>query len=146
MAVLTSNASDAQRLVALKYVVHLVADVHQPLHAGHADDRGGNRYQLQAFGNGSNLHALWDSGLLHERRETAKALVHRLQTLPASPQAQDLDLSHAARASCQILEMPGFYPPHRLPGDYATHFAPLLDQQLTLAAARLAGWLNRALQ
>lgn len=38
---------------------HLVADVHQPLHAGYLDDKGGNKYQLQVFGRGSNLHALW---------------------------------------------------------------------------------------
>ena len=145
MAVLGSNAPDIQRLVALKYVVHLVADVHQPLHAGHADDRGGNLYQLQAFGNGSNLHAVWDTGLLRERNETVKALVRRLQALPASTLAQDLDLSSAARASCQIVDKHSFYPPRNLPDDYATHFAPILDQQLALAAARLAGWLNRVL-
>ncbi len=145
MAVLASNAGDAQRLVALKFVVHLVADVHQPLHAGHADDRGGNRYQLQAFGSGTNLHALWDSGLLRERNDTAKALVHKLQSLPSSTLAHDLDLTHAARESCSIVDKPGFYPPHILPDDYATRFSPLLDRQLELAAARLAGWLNRAL-
>jgi hypothetical protein len=56
--------SQAEQLEALKYVVHLVADVHQPLHAGFADDRGGNTYQLQAFGRGTNLHAVWDSQML----------------------------------------------------------------------------------
>jgi len=41
-AVLTSTAADAEKLVALKYLVHFVGDVHQPLHAGYADDKGGN--------------------------------------------------------------------------------------------------------
>ena len=63
-AVLASSASDEARLSALKYVVHFVADVHQPLHAGFADDRGGNTYQLQAFGRGTNLHAVWDTALI----------------------------------------------------------------------------------
>jgi len=57
-AVLASNAPDEARLKALKHVVHFVADVHQPLHAGFADDAGGNTYQLQAFRRGTNLHAL----------------------------------------------------------------------------------------
>jgi len=48
----------------LKYVVHLVADVHQPLHAGFADDRGGNRFQVQSLGRGTNLHAVWDVDLV----------------------------------------------------------------------------------
>jgi hypothetical protein len=47
--ILASTAADEVRLRALKYLVHLVADVHQPLHAGYGEDRGGNSYQLQAF-------------------------------------------------------------------------------------------------
>ena len=39
-------------------------DVHQPLHAGYADDRGGNKYHVRVFGRGTNLHALWDTGLI----------------------------------------------------------------------------------
>ncbi len=61
---LASTATDEVRLRALKYLVHLVADVHQPLHAGYGEDRGGNSYQLQAFMRGTNLHAFWDSGLI----------------------------------------------------------------------------------
>jgi len=45
-AILHSDASSERRLKALKYLVHFVADVHQPLHAGFGDDRGGNRYQV----------------------------------------------------------------------------------------------------
>ena len=62
--ILASTATDEVRLRALKYLVHLVADVHQPLHAGYGEDRGGNSYQLQAFMRGTNLHAFWDSGLI----------------------------------------------------------------------------------
>ena len=65
-AVLSSKAPDAARLKALKYLIHFVADVHQPLHGGFADDRGGNQFQVQAFGKGTNLHALWDSGLIDQ--------------------------------------------------------------------------------
>lgn len=57
-----TDAADDMRLSDLRYVVHLVADVHQPLDARYADDRGGNTYQLQAFGRCTNLHALWDTG------------------------------------------------------------------------------------
>ena len=65
LELLASPAPGEERLVALKYVVHLVADVHQPLHGGFADDRGGNGFQIswKSLERGSNLHALWDSGL-----------------------------------------------------------------------------------
>jgi hypothetical protein len=44
-----ASSRGQDQLKALKYVVHLVGDVHQPLHAGYADDGGGNTYQLQAL-------------------------------------------------------------------------------------------------
>ncbi|HET6430847.1 S1/P1 nuclease [Dyella sp.] len=58
------SAAPAARLEALKWVVHFVGDVHQPLHAEDDDDKGGNTVQVQFFGRGSNLHAVWDGGVL----------------------------------------------------------------------------------
>jgi hypothetical protein len=66
LQLLARGGDDIERLKALKWVVHLVADVHQPLHAAFGDDRGGNTFQVQAFGRGSNLHAVWDGGLISQ--------------------------------------------------------------------------------
>jgi len=74
--VLASKASDDKRLLALKYLVHFVGDVHQPLDAGYGDDRGGNSYQIQAFGHGSNLHVFWDSCLIKVSEEDTETLRH----------------------------------------------------------------------
>ena len=54
----------AQRAEALTYVVHIVGDVHQPMHAGHVGDKGGNDIKMTYRGKDTNLHSLWDSGLL----------------------------------------------------------------------------------
>lgn len=48
----------------LKYLVHLVGDLHQPLHVGGKNDQGGNRVRLQWFGQSSNLHRVWDSEMI----------------------------------------------------------------------------------
>ena len=69
-----ANLPPVDRLIALKYVVSLVADVHQPLHcesnfASHpapVGDRGGNDVHLVYFGHSTNLHALWDGGILEK--------------------------------------------------------------------------------
>ena len=65
------RASRRTRNEALKWVIHLVGDIHQPLHAGNRGDRGGNRVQVSFFGErdnppyGSvNLHAIWDVHML----------------------------------------------------------------------------------
>ncbi|HEX5304855.1 MAG TPA: S1/P1 nuclease [Dyella sp.] len=61
------SAAPAERLEALKWVVHFVGDVHQPLHAEDNDDKGGNTVQLQFFGRGTNLHSVWDGGVLRHQ-------------------------------------------------------------------------------
>jgi hypothetical protein len=53
-----------RRRQALAFVLHLVVDLHQPLHVGRAQDRGGNRIRVSFEGRETNLHQLWDSGLL----------------------------------------------------------------------------------
>lgn len=74
------TAPVAVRREALKFVVHFAGDIHQPLHAGYRDDRGGNRYQVQFEGEGSNLHRVWDSGLLRTRGLDWIAYTHALDT------------------------------------------------------------------
>lgn len=54
---------EAQAL-ALKMIVHFVGDLHCPMHMGHKTDLGGNRWQVQYFNEGKNLHSVWDSGLI----------------------------------------------------------------------------------
>lgn len=62
-AVLT-GAADGDRAEALKFIVHFVGDMHQPLHVSFKDDRGGNNIKVTFFGRGSNLHKVWDSGII----------------------------------------------------------------------------------
>ncbi|THD65658.1 S1/P1 Nuclease [Robertkochia marina] len=50
----------------LKLLVHFIGDLHQPLHIGRADDRGGNNIQLRWFSRGSNLHRVWDTQMVEQ--------------------------------------------------------------------------------
>ena len=142
-AILASNAPDTERLLALKYVVHFVADVHQPLHAGYADDRGGNGYQLQAFDRGTNLHALWDSALIRNWPGGVPALE---VAVAAEPVTADGTSQSWAEDSCKVVGDPGFYPAGRtLQPAYVDQWSAPLKQRLALASRRLAGVLNRSL-
>lgn len=144
LEVLASGSPDEKRLQALKYVVHFIADVHQPLHAGYADDRGGNSYQLQAFMKGSNLHALWDVGLIRSLDQPVDALTSRLQLQSIPVEARILEVSQAAEESCKIVGTPGFYPERKIGADYVERFVPVMELRLVVAGARLAALLNRA--
>src|SRR5262249_55712110 len=52
------------RRFALRFLVHLVGDLHQPLHVGDNHDRGGNDTQVRWFDQGSNMHRVRDSGII----------------------------------------------------------------------------------
>jgi hypothetical protein len=127
-------------------VVHLVGDLHQPLHAGYAEDKGGNQYQLQAFMQGSNLHALWDSGLIRNLNEDAGAMTTRLLAQRLPGQATEVSAARIAEESCRIVGTAGFYPERKVGVDYVERYTPVMEQRLLLAGARLARLLNQALR
>lgn len=53
---------------ALKSLIHLVGDIHQPLHVGNGTDRGGNDLKLKFFYEKSNIHRVWDSGMIDKQQ------------------------------------------------------------------------------
>jgi len=140
--ILKSDAPDLQQLQALKYLVHFIGDLHQPLHLGYLDDRGGNQYQIQAYKRGSNLHALWDSGLIKFVSDDPKVWVERLSLKPLPARVNVIDPVRVAEESCRIVATPAFYPDRKVEAPYVDRWTPVMEQQLTLAGARLARVLN----
>ncbi|PCH76514.1 MAG: S1/P1 Nuclease [Flavobacteriaceae bacterium] len=53
------------KAIYLKMLVHLIGDLHQPLHVGRGEDKGGNTIQVQWFKKGTNLHRVWDSDMIN---------------------------------------------------------------------------------
>lgn len=143
LQILGSNASSEKRLIALKYLVHFVGDIHQPLHAGYKDDRGGNTYQLRAFMRGSNLHAFWDSGLIKSLAEGPIQLATRLA---GNGPATAWTVPQAAEESCRIVAEPGFYPGRMVDGVYIGQYIPVMENRLALGGFRLAELLNKLLK
>jgi len=152
VAVLADRSrSDVVRLEALKFVVHFVGDVHQPLHAGSRHDKGGNAWQVRFDGRGSNLHRVWDSGLLASRGLRAPAYARLLEAQPGWA-SQDADGADAAayaqwaQESCRITALPGFYPQtRRIDAAYVRAERPVAEQRLRVASRRLAAVLDAAL-
>lgn len=60
------NSSDEDKSFHLKMLVHFVGDLHQPMHIGQREDKGGNTIQVQWFGKGTNLHAVWDTKMIED--------------------------------------------------------------------------------
>lgn len=140
----------AQRREALKWVVHFVGDVHQPLHAGFGFDRGGNDFQINFQRTGWNLHSVWDSLILESTKLDWQGYRQRIAETTfsdeAAARARELSPRRWAEESCEIVHREDFYPPrHKITRAYLDAHRPLADERLKLAAARLAGVLNEAL-
>ncbi|MCD9033750.1 S1/P1 nuclease [Luteimonas sp. Y-2-2-4F] len=152
-AILGDTAQPAEaRRQALKFVVHFVGDTHQPMHAGYARDRGGNTVQVNQpdgtpDGYGTNLHALWDSGLFRGMEEREAAQRARLLGPSPGPVAADAgDPAAWAEAACRIATTEGVYPPRpRIDGRYIATWRPIAERQIALGGSRLAALLNASL-
>jgi hypothetical protein len=64
---------------ALRYLIHFVGDVHQPLHTISDADLGGNCEQITPFNEAKNLHALWDGGIIASLHESDVRLADNLE-------------------------------------------------------------------
>lgn len=154
------HADVSQRREALKFLVHLVADAHQPLHAGGREDKGGNRFQVSlrtdlpppAFARdryaggvmGTNLHAVWDYYLLATPRLSEPAYADRLDAMPPPRDLLGADPSAWAVESCRLAAVA--YPPkHGMDHVYLDEQRPRAERQIQLAAFRLAHLLDTTL-
>jgi hypothetical protein len=138
---------DRERLEALKYVAHLVGDVHQPLHA--SQDGGG---QMVVWNNKTvYLHILWDvtilAGTYPNPDLLAPVVAQRFQPLTAcgSPEKWANESHHIAKTFVFSALGPDHRPPIKISDDYAGKALPMIEERVTLAAMRLSCVLNGAL-
>jgi hypothetical protein len=133
------------RAEALKFLTHFVADVHQPLHAGRRPDKGGNEFQINLDGEGTNLHSVWDYHVLASARRDFDGWIAALD--PMRVPANGLAASRWAEASCALTNADGFYPrrPGKLPDGYLDRHRPLAQQRLREAASELARLIEASL-
>lgn len=75
----SKNFSKHDEAFALKCLIHILSDVHQPLHVGNGTDRGGNDVKLKWFGRNSNLHQIWDTDMINGERWSAVELAQELE-------------------------------------------------------------------
>ena len=147
-------APPRQRLEALKFIVHLVADIEQPLHCADNGDRGGNEVHVEFEGRSTNLHAVWDSGILAAARisdERAFALSLARSIAPKEAElwrggtpADWANDSYGVAARLIYGEWP--HGPGALPASYEQAAIYVVDVQLEKAGLRLAALLNVALK
>jgi hypothetical protein len=147
------NVSSYDRLEALKFLVHFVADIHQPLHASNKADRGGNDVRVEFDGRRTNLHAIWDTGILAtavqygDERRYALELARQMNeggTAPSRHSSPSDWANESYRIAADVIykKLPN---DGILPSSYAADMLPIVQDRLQRAGVRLADLLNKTL-
>jgi len=152
------KASLADKQLALRFVVHLVGDLHQPLHAGKCCDKGGNEVKVKWFGRDQNLHSVWDTSLVDDEQLSFTELAAKLLRHTSNEDVirwWDINPRDWVSESAQIRET--VYPamPAKDAKDekvqpavpelsyaYVYKFTPVMERRLKQAGVRLAAYLN----
>lgn len=137
-------ASMDDKRLALRFVVHIIGDLHQPLHAGGGNDRGGNDMKVSWFGRSTNLHSVWDSAMIEQRSLSYSELADWLARAITPQQIiawNDRDPNSWIRESIALLKT--IYPTDTsLSWDYAYQHRLELDDRLKRGGIRIAAYLN----
>jgi hypothetical protein len=141
------TAPKLERTRALKWLTHLIGDLHQPLHVGRGDDHGGNDVVVLWFNEPTNLHSVWDSKFIDESRLSFSELADLVDT-STPEQVRDWQAgkpidwaleSQQLRAACYE------FGDRKLGYRYIHDQWPTVQRRLAQAGVRLAGELNRLL-
>ena len=136
-----------KKLLYLRMLIHICGDIHQPLHVGQLEDRGGNNIRLQWFGENTNLHSLWDEKLIESQKlsytEYVKSINHTTKTLRNQWQQQPMNewfYESYTLAGKLYASVSG--PEPKLGYRYNFDHVDMLNNQLLKGGIRLAGLLN----
>ena len=136
----------ADKVFYLKLLIHIVGDVHQPLHVGRLDDLGGNKIKVSWFFASSNLHRVWDEQLINFQQlsYTEYATVINRTTLIQRNALQKQNLKMWIYDSYQSAEKiyADIKPDEKLDYLYNFKFIDTVNQQLLKGGVHLAGLLN----
>ena len=138
------EASVDEKALALRFIVHIIADLHQPLHVGNGEDRGGNDFEITWFGERSNLHRAWDSHLIESKELSYTEMTDWLGAKIGAAEFRAWSTPDPmvwVAESADIRER--IYPDDRdLRWDYGYKWTDTLYTRLQQAGVRTAAYLN----
>ena len=145
-ALKSGSLEEAQEIEYLKMLVHLVGDLHQPLHVGRGDDKGGNDIDVFYFNQKTNLHSVWDTKMIEGKNLSFTELARHLNERADKDtiaKLQSADLAEWLQEAQSFRPMVYDIPENkRLFYDYGYKYFYVVEDRLFAAGIRLAGILN----
>lgn len=148
------HAAPVVRREALRFLIHFVADVHQPLHDVDNNDRGGNRIYVELGRDRTNLHHIWDTQVVQALGEDEDEIAAELDHAVTRQERKEWDTGTPVDWANQAhtIARDAIYPAMggrnhvRMPPNYPRLAEPLTRLQLSRAGIRLAWILNTTLK
>lgn len=144
----SKESTTEQKQLALKIIIHLVGDLHQPMHMGHRTDLGGNKWLVNHFNRSTNLHSLWDTQMI----ESGHSWSHTEWTEELNRISKN-EIKNVCKGSIDdwaketlaiATDIYNSTPEKsRLSYDYHAKWTPIVEQQLLHGGLRLAFLLNQ---
>ena len=143
----SGELSAEEEKAQLMMLIHIVGDIHCPMHAGHKRDRGGNGTKVKFFGNQKKLHSVWDSEIVESAhkwsysewqyqvdRATPKQQQAYMQGTPNDWIEETVILANMVYESASEVDNMSY--------DYVAEFAPIIEEQFLKGGIRLAKLLE----
>lgn len=132
------------RRLALRFIVHIIGDLHQPLHVGGGTDRGGNDLKVTWFGQPTNLHSVWDSALIEQRSLSYSEYARWLSRAITEEETVAWNVRDPGRWTSESIALrKTIYPQNPdLSWSYAYQHNQAVDRRLKQAGIRIAAYLN----
>lgn len=152
MNVLKGKAPAPEKVMALKFLAHIASDIHQPLHAGHAEDRRGGTFKGTFLGQPYDFHWLWDDGLTTALHRPWHDVANELRVKATQAQRRawlasvplDWASESLAIANSPEVDYVDHGKPFELGADYQQKQLPIIYDRLSRAGVRLGGLLSQA--
>jgi hypothetical protein len=149
-----TSASQSDRAFALKFLVHIIGDLHQPLHCEDNNDGGGNDRHVIFHGQAENLHSLWDSGLIEHINGNAAEYAADLESdineedkiAWGDGTIEEWAMEAHDIAQAMAYSQLGTKNPAVIGPSYENSMKPFIESQLRKAGIRLATLLNDSLR
>ena len=131
---------------AVRFIVHIVGDIHQPLHCGYASDNGGNSIMVNWFGQLRNLHGVWDTDLVEAQQLTFSELVRKIdradrEEINRIQDSQPIDwINESLELRTKAYDVAKYR--SKFSYGYTYHFVPVIEKQMLHGGLRAAAVFN----
>lgn len=148
------KATKEQKAEAIKFLVHFVGDIHQPLHVGHAHDRGGNSVKVEWFHSESNLHEVWDEKLLDMQKLSYTEMVEfinhptKQEVITWQKDGMDTWIKESMDLRTQVYDIDKNKDKYKKYGEYLYNYNNIqaVNKRMLQAGVRLAALLRENLK